>query len=124
MRLGLIIGYAIGILLAILATRYFLRAIAVRMFEREEQRRWVRWTGGLFAAISFAPGIFTSMMARGVIGGSADPAMASALGLPVTAVLSARVALVTVVVVVLNAAVGAGFGYFVAKGVFPARPSS
>jgi hypothetical protein len=92
------------------------------LFEREEQQRWVKWTGGLFAAISFAPGIFTSMMAGGVIGGEADSAIASALGLPSTLVLSIRVALVTVVVVTLNAAIGAGFGYLVAKGVFPSSP--
>jgi uncharacterized membrane protein YdjX (TVP38/TMEM64 family) len=124
MRLALIIGYTFGVILAFLASKYFLRAAARRLFDREEQQRWVKWTGGLFAAISFAPGIFTSMMAGGVIGGDADSAVASALGMPVPVILSSRVALVTVVVVTLNAAVGAGFGYLVAKGVFPVRPSA
>jgi uncharacterized membrane protein YdjX (TVP38/TMEM64 family) len=124
MRLALIIGYTFGVILAFLASKYFLRAAARRLFDREEQQRWVKWTGGLFAAISFAPGIFTSMMAGGVIGGDADSAIASTLGMPVPVILSSRIALVTVVVVTLNAAVGAGFGYLVAKGVFPARPSA
>lgn len=124
MRVALIIGYTIGVVLAFLAAKYLLRAIAHRVFEREEQQRWIKWTGGLFAAISFAPGIFTSMMAGGAIGGEADPAIASALGIPAPLVLSLRVALVTVVVVSLNALVGAGFGYMVAKGVFPSRPAN
>jgi hypothetical protein len=124
MRLALIIGYTLGVVLAFLASKYFLRTVARGLFAREEQQRWVKWTGGLFAAISFAPGIFTSMMAGGVIGGDADAAIAGALGLPVSIVLSSRIALVTVVVVSLNAAVGAAFGYMVAKGVIPPKSSA
>lgn len=122
MRIALIVGYIIGVVLAFLASKYFLRAVARRLFDNENQQRWVKWTGGLFAAISFAPGIFTSMMAGGVIGGDADAAIAAGLGLGVNVVLSVRVALVTVVVVTLNAAVGAGFGYLVAKGIYSSPP--
>ncbi len=115
---ALIIGYSMGAVLAFFSSKWLLNAIANRVFDHPEQRRWIKWLGGIFAAMSFAPGIFTSMMFGGVIGGSKDRLLAEALGWGDTgtlAVLSVRVALVTAVTVAANAAIGSVFGYMVGR---------
>lgn len=122
MLIAIIIGNGVGALLAFFASRWLLRAIADKAFTHDEQRRWIKWLGGIFGAISYAPSIFLAMMIGGVIGGSADRAIADALGLGESGmlpVLSARLALVVTVTVTANTAIGACFGFLIARGLYP-----
>jgi hypothetical protein len=125
MLIAIIIGNGIGALLAFFASRWLLRAISNKVFAHEEQRRWIKWLGGIFGAISYAPSIFLAMMFGGIIGGSADRAIADVLGLGeagMLPVLSVRLALVCAVMVTANSAIGALSGLLIARGLYRQPP--
>jgi hypothetical protein len=116
---AIIIGCSGGAVVSYFLVRRLLTAVSKRLAGDAEQQRWIKWLGGIFGAISLAPGMFLSMMFGGVIGGSYDQSVAEAIGLGATGplvVLAVRITLVTVITVTANAMVGAGFGFLVARG--------
>jgi hypothetical protein len=108
MVLALIVGYCIGTALAYLLCKWLLRALARRLSADERQQHWIVRVGSIFGAMSLAPAIFLAVMAGGVVGRDYP-------------VVIAGIAAITVVTVTSTAALGAGMGALLGRGIFADR---
>jgi hypothetical protein len=118
MVIGIILGYILGTLLAWHLSKRLLLGMAARAFREPEQRKWILIVGGIFGAISLAPSIFLAMMFGGLLGGSYDDALSNAIGMGdrgALLILAIRLMLVVGITVTINAAVGGGIGYLMAR---------
>jgi len=118
MIIGMMFGYVIGAILAFYLSRRLLATLAAKAFKQTEQRKWIWVVGGIFGAISLAPAIFLAMMFGGLLGGSYDHAVSSAVGLPDggdVLILAVRLVIVISIFVTINAAVGGLIGLLMAR---------
>ena len=106
-------GYCIGGLLAFLASRWLLRAVANRFGDNAAQRKWIWMVGGVFGALALAPAIFVSVMAEGFVEANYPSAVA---GFPAVVL---GMAAVIVSAVIVATAMGALTGLIYGRSLHP-----
>lgn len=122
MVIAIIAGYSLGALAAFYLSKWLLQAVAQRFASRQEQKRFIKVTGGVLGAIALAPAIFLSVIAGGYLemylSGAAE--VNAALGQAGRLLIwTLGLIIVTAVTVVIATAMGAAMGVVAARSLFP-----